>query len=66
MSNLPIEVSVKTRDYKLTPQMLQAYADEWVGKEAALTISSDEITFEFILPEYAEGFRKTIAQYKIA
>lgn len=59
-------VTVKLRNYKCTPRMISAYANEWVGKELAEVIpSNDAVTFEFTKKEYAACFENAISRYKI-
>jgi hypothetical protein len=46
--------------------MISAYANEWVGKELAEVIpSNDAVTFEFTKKEYAACFENAISRYKI-
>lgn len=58
-------VVVKAREYKMTPRMLEALADEWAGFRAELTGGLDDIHYEFTDPAHAEGFRNAIKAYRL-
>lgn len=58
-------VVVKARDYRMTPRMLEALADEWDGFRAELSGGIDDIHYEFRLSAHAEGFRNAIRAYKL-
>jgi hypothetical protein len=60
-------VTIKLREYKCKPYLLSGYAAEWVGREIVPTIpDDDEATYEFGKAEFAAGFLKSIATFKIA
>lgn len=64
MNESELQITVKKRDYKCTPERLELIADEWMGKPLSFSQASDEITFEFTRKDWAEGFLNSIQSSK--
>lgn len=62
----PVYVVVKARDYRMTPRMLEALADEWAGFRAEMACGGmEDIHYEFSEAAHAEGFRNAIKAYRL-
>lgn len=60
-----LSVVVKARDYRMTPRMLEAFADEWGGYRAEAIGGVDDLHYEFLEAAHAEGFRNALNAYRL-